>query len=450
MNNMLTNPIRSAIFSGSHRALLLLALAAAAFAQRPPAAPATTRTLTLREAVALALRQNPDYLIAKLDEQKARQAIDEVKAPFMPLITVGSGAAYSNGMPLSIAGSAPSIFQAYGSKYIYNRPQSMHVREAVEMANASARSTESKAQEIAYRIAATYLDFERATRAVASAKGQQDMLARIQQAVQARVDSGRAIPLDLTRARVETARARTQFEGLQGRAELLGDMLRSDLALDENVQIVPVEGGLPPDSAAPETEDAAVSSALANSAEIKRLRSTLAAKEYSLKAEKAAYLPRVDMVAQYALLGEYNNYSDFFKTFQRNNGQLGMSFQVPLLPRKQVEARAAPIQSEITQVKLQIAAAQSNLGVEARRLFREVRQAETAHDLARMELDLARETLSVLLARLDEGRVTVSEVEQTRLVEDQKWEAFYDAQSATAKARLNLLRETGLLIAAMQ
>lgn len=450
MNNMFTNPTRSAILSGFRRALLLLALAATAFAQRPPAATVMTRTLTLREAVTLAMRQNPDYLIAKLDEQKARQAIEEAKAPFMPLVTVGSGAAYSNGMPLSIAGSAPSIFQAYGTKYIYNRPQSMHVREAVEMANASARSTESKALEIAYRIVATYLDFERTTRAVASAKGQQDMLGRIQQAVQARVESGRAIPLDLTRARVETARTRMQFEALQARAELLGDMLRSDLALDENVRIVPVEGGLPPDSVLPENEEAAVSATLANSTELKRLHSTLAAKEYSVRAEKAAYLPRIDLVAQYALLGQYNHYADFFRTFERNNGQLGMSFQMPLLPRKQVEARAAPIQSEIAQVKLQIAAAQSNLGVEARRLFREVRQAETAHDLARMELDLARETLSVLLARLDEGRVSVSEVEQARLAEAQKWEAFYDAQSVTAKARLNLLRETGLLISAMQ
>jgi outer membrane protein TolC len=227
-------------------------------------------------------------------------------------------------------------------------------------------------------------------------------------------------------------------------------MRRSDLVLDGNVRVVPVEGGLSPDSAAPETEDAAVSSALANSAELKRLHSTLAAKEYSLRAERAAYLPRVDMVAQYALLGEYNNYSDFFKTFQRNNGQLGMSFQVPVIPRTQVEARMAPIQSEIAQVKIQLTAAQSSLGVETRRLFREVRQAESAHDLARMELDLARETLSVLLARLDEGRVSVSEVEQARLAEAQRWEAFYDAQSVTAKARLNLLREAGLLISAMQ
>jgi len=440
MNNMIRYAVRSVLLGGC-----MLALSTLARAQSPP-----SRMLTLREAIALALRQNPDYLITRLGEQRARQAIAEAKAPFMPLITLGSGAAYSNGMPLSIGGSAPSIFQAYGSKYIYNRPQTMHVREAAEMANASAHSTDGKAEEVAYQVASTYVDFERATRALASAKGQQEMLTRIETAVQARVESGRSIPLDLTRAKLETARARMQLEALQGRADLLEDMLRSALDLDENVRIVPTEGGIPDDSVLPESEPAAVAVALANSAELKRLNSTLAAKEYAARAERAAYLPRIDLVAQYAMLGEYNNYSDFFKTFQRNNGQLGMSFQVPLFPRSQVNARIAPILSEVAQIKLQIAAAQSNLGVETRRLYREGRQAETARDVARMDLDVAREALSVLLARMDEGRASISEVEQARFTEAQKWESFYDAQTVIAKARLNLLRETGLLVSAMR
>ena len=108
--------------------------------------------LTLKEAVALALRQNPDYLLARLDEQKARQAVEEARAPFVPQITVGSGLAYSSGFPLSISGAAPSIVQAYGSKFIYNRPQSFRVREATQMANAAAVSSEGKAGEIAYRV----------------------------------------------------------------------------------------------------------------------------------------------------------------------------------------------------------------------------------------------------------------------------------------------------------
>src|SRR5712692_5283217 len=122
------------------------------------------RPFTLQQVVGLALRQNPDYLLARLDEQRARQAVAVERSPFIPKIVVGSGLAFSNGFPLSIEGSAPSIVQAYGSKFIYNRQQSFRVREAREVANAATHSTEAKANEVAFRVAATYLDFERASR----------------------------------------------------------------------------------------------------------------------------------------------------------------------------------------------------------------------------------------------------------------------------------------------
>jgi hypothetical protein len=41
-------------------------------------------------------------------------------------------------------------------------------------------------------------------------------------------------------------------------------------------------------------------------------------------------------------------------------------------------------------------------------------------------------------------------VEEARIVENQKWLAFYDAQYAAEKARWNLLRLTGNLLPAIQ
>jgi len=46
--------------------------------------------------------------------------------------------------------------------------------------------------------------------------------------------------------------------------------------------------------------------------------------------------------------------------------------------------------------------------------------------------------------------VVLREVEQARLLEAQKWELFYDAQTVADKARLNLLRQTGGLLAALR
>ena len=99
---------------------------------------------------------------------------------------------------------------------------------------------------------------------------------------------------------------------------------------------------------------------------------------------------------------------------------------------------------------MQLAAARSGIALETRRLYQQIRQAESARDLARMELDLARESLSVLLARFDAGRVSLSEVEQARAEEARRWEAYYDARTVADKARLHLLHQTGELLAALR
>src|SRR5262245_53512854 len=90
---------------------------------------AEVHSLTFRQAIAAALRQNPDIALARLDEEKARQAVRVARDPFIPRVVVGSGLAYSNGFPMSIEGSAPSVFQAQASQYIFNRPQSITIAQ---------------------------------------------------------------------------------------------------------------------------------------------------------------------------------------------------------------------------------------------------------------------------------------------------------------------------------
>src|SRR5580658_5771384 len=104
----------------------LFALAFACFLR------AEKHSLTLRQTVELALRQNPDVALARLDEEKVRQGIRAAHGPFTPHVTVGSGLAYTNGIPSSVAGSAPSIVQGVATQDIFNRQQSLLVAQAKE------------------------------------------------------------------------------------------------------------------------------------------------------------------------------------------------------------------------------------------------------------------------------------------------------------------------------
>src|SRR3984893_1553325 len=122
------------------------------------------RPMTLRQAVGIAVRQNPDIALARLDEENARQAVRVAKDPFTPRLTVGSGLAYSYGFPMSIEGSAPSIVQAHASQFLFNRPQSFAVAQAREDVRGAGFGVAGKRDEVAYRSAALYLDAERAVR----------------------------------------------------------------------------------------------------------------------------------------------------------------------------------------------------------------------------------------------------------------------------------------------
>jgi len=69
--------------------------------------------------------------------------------------------------------------------------------------------------------------------------------------------------------------------------------------------------------------------------------------------------------------------------------------------------------------------------------------------VARLDLDVARAQLDVDLSMMQEGRLTLRQVEEARIVENDKWIAFYDAQYAVEKAKWNVLRLSGGLVEAL-
>src|ERR1039458_357983 len=175
---------------------------------------AEVRPMTLRQAVETALRQNPDIALSRLEEESARLAVRVAKDPFTPRLTVGSGLAYSNGFPMSIEGSAPSIVQARAIQDLFNRPQSFAVAQAKEDARGATLSVAGKRDEVAYRTASLYLDAERAARIGALAQKDAESLGKVLETVRALMREGRALPLAEKQAALDVARARQTEESL--------------------------------------------------------------------------------------------------------------------------------------------------------------------------------------------------------------------------------------------
>jgi outer membrane protein TolC len=410
---------------------------------------AETHTLTLKQAVARALTQNPEVVMARLDEAKAALAVRLAHNPFTPHVGMGTGLAYTNGFPLSIEGSAPAIFQAKASQYLFNRPQSYVVKQAKESARGAGFTASEKNDEIAYRVASLYIDADRAARLADSASKQVESLGKVVETIHTRVAEGRDLPVAEQEARVNLLRARDRQVALEGDRDIASHNLAATLGWDANDVVTPVteERAAP---AIPATEDAAVQTALANSKELKRLASNLTAKGLEIKGDRAKRLPRVDLVAQYALLSKYNNYQNYFATFSRNNGELGASIEIPIYNGAGAKAEIEQAETEQQHIRAETDLARNKIILDLHQSYQDIRKADSARELAQADLDLARSQLSVLLAQMNEGRASLRQIEEARFTENEKWIAFYDAQFNSERARLNVLRQTGELMAALQ
>jgi outer membrane protein len=404
--------------------------------------------MTLRQTVETAVKQNPDLVLARLDEQKARAAVRLARAPFIPRTVVGSGLAYSDGFPMSIEGAAPSVVQANTTQFLFNRQQNYAIAQARENVHSAQLGAEAKRDEVAYRAASLFADAERAGRLGDLAAKDAQSLEQVLASVQAQVREGRALPLAEKQAALNLARARQTSENMQSDQAATETALAIALGFTAEDRIRPVvEERVPPE---PLQEQQAIDQALASNNELKQLESQIAAKQLEVRGERAIRLPRVDLVAQYAMLARFNNYDEFFKHYQRNNGQLGVSVQLPIIPGAAINAQTAGTEAEIAHLRAELNSARNRLISDIQQSYREMKKASTNAEVARLDLEVTREQLSVILAQMQEGRATLGQAEEARVSENEKWIAFYDATYAVERARWSALRLSGGLVAALE
>jgi outer membrane protein TolC len=395
-------------------ALLLTALCASA----------EVKTLTLRQALDMALAQNPDLLLARLDQQKARSQVTVTRDPFSPKIYAGSGAAYTYGFPSSIEGSAPAIVQVKTQMALFNRPLSYQVAQSNEAARGAAIDVARKQDEVIYRVTSLYLDAEQAARSLDAARRQAASLLRVRELMDQRVAEGRELAIESKKSNLAALRANQHLDTLS--LDLLNAEGALGLALgmgpDDRVRAAPEERA---PLTVGESEEASIEAALEGSKELKTLESNMQAKMLEIKSYRAERLPKINLVAQYSLFAK-STYQAYFTEFQRNNAQIGMSIEVPLITGRSGAALVSESQADIAKLRIEVGRTRARITNDLRAAYQDLKRAEMAREVARADLDLARAT------------------------EDEKWLAYYESQHTAELARLNVLQRTGTLDALMR
>jgi outer membrane protein TolC len=409
---------------------------------------AEVHSLTLAQALEIAARQNPEVALARLDAQRAEEGVKIASDPFRPKVYAGSGLAYTYGYPNSIEGNAPSLLQVKTDMALYNRPKSYQVAAARETARGSQFAAQAKADDVAYQAADLFLAATEAQHQDETISEQLPGLQKVMDSMSAAVSEGSELPLELKRAHVNMAISETRLSSLRLDRDYYEMMLAVALGYPATDRVKPVDSDLSL-ILAPPSEDEAADMALRNNRELRQMQSNVLAKELDVRSFKSARLPQVDLVAQYALFAKYN-YVNYFQKFQHNNFQIGASIEFPLLIGSASNGLALQSYTDMQKIRIQMDQVHNRILADTRRSYEQWKKAEKMRDLSRMQLDLAREEVNLLLAQNGEGRVPMRRVEQARLEEGDRWIDFYDAEAQVARTKFAILRQTGTLLATVR
>jgi len=406
------------------------------------------RTLTVQEAVRLTLSRSPEVLVAEAQAARAREALRESRSSNQPRLFAGSGLAYNNGFPLSIEGSAPSIFRVSASQPVFSKTNANLIREAEESGKAGQLGTESARNELASKTASVYYTLFQAGKINALLSAKLDAAAEQQKQIETLLEAGKVRPVEATLARTAVLAARQQILVTQEQTLFAEKELHKLTGLSDTIKIQTVE----PQINSPIfelQEEALFQRAFESAPGILKAQADLRAKEFHIEAERGGYLPKMELVGQYALFSRANNYEDYFSKFVRNNFLLGLSIQVPVF-NGGTGARVAQSRQEASEARYRLESMKSNLKLDIQRGLGALRIARGAVDLGRSDVDAAREMAKVSETLIEAGRITEKDVEESRAQLRQKELALLDAEQALFQRGLELLHSTGAIGTALQ
>lgn len=437
------------------RSLLMLLFAVAvagkgsASAIPDPAPQSRIRTLTLQEAVRMALSRSPEILVAEAQAIRAGAAVREARSLNRPQVFAGSGLAYNNGMPLSIEGAAPSIFQVQMSQSIFSKKNNNLIREAEQTGKASRLNKESAENNLAVQTATAYFLLYQAHKQIALASQRLDVAQADAERQQSLFQAGKVRRLDVTTANTAVSAAQQQLLIAQEQANITEAELKIYTGIPDSDSIQTKEPSII-SSAFDADSEVLYRRALENAPEIKQAEAEIRSKEFHLEAEKGERLPKLDIVGQYALLSDSNNYTEYFNRFERNNYLIGLSIQVPIFDGFRTSARVAQSRQELSEARSRLARIKSDLKLAAQKATSNLRIATGARDLAVDEMEAARESIQADEALLESGRISILEFEGMKSQLLQKENALLESEQVLFQRKLELLSIIGDTSAVLQ
>jgi len=397
----------------------------------------------LKRAVELALSHSSTAAAAAADAQRAYAALREARNQYLPQVIFGSGLGQSYGYPLSLEGSAPSIFNINAQSAMLNPALQQFIRAARTEWQASTAQVQDQRNQVVQDTVLSYAELSKWQGLIAKLQQEQSDAQKMEQIVEQRVKEGVDSALLHNRARLSSARIRYRMTEAQGAIDVLRARLANLTGLPaDSIDAVPESIPVLPDIK--QDDNLAVKALQVNPA-VQAADLRAAAQKFRAHGERRALYPTVDFASQYALLSTtLNNYQKFFqpRTFQRHNFTIGVEIRFPFLSATQ-HAHAEAAEAEALRAKNDAQTAKNRVSEETLRLQRSVQQLSAAQEVADLAHQVVESNLEALQVRYDAGTASLPEMEDARDQANQRYDMLQDTNFELQKARIALLRATG-------
>jgi outer membrane protein TolC len=415
--------------------------------------------ISLKHAVELALQHANGEAIAAAERQNAAANSRELRDSYLPQVTLGSGLGWSYGFPLSLGGSAPSIFNINAQSALLHPELRSFIGAAKSESVASEFRNQDQRNQIIQDVVLSYAELEKWEQRLDRLREIYPDVQKMQAAVADRVKEGVDSELDATRGRLSEARLRLRIAEAQGSGDVLREHLSKLTGLPANG--IQTEGETLPAFPASAANEDAPTQAADSSPSVKSAVEHARAQYLRAQGEHRSLLPTADFGAQYALFSTFNNYQDYYipqrecltsigtllcptGTFRRNNATVGVSIRIPLFNFSQ-RARAEAADAEATKTRRQADAVRNHVSEETLRLQRAVTQMQAAHDVAELEYEIAQKNVEAVETRMKNSTANLHDMDAARTQASEKLISLQDVTFELQRDQVELLRAAGEL-----
>ncbi len=402
----------------------------------PPALKAGPNTLTLRNCIETALKNQPALTSAREQVNAGQGRMTQAASPYFPRVTASAGHEESHtagGLAESISRSNTTSLSV--SQILYDFGRTGNARDAARSSLRSAEFDEQRVmQDTVLNVKQSFFALLAAQKlALVSQKTIEQAESHLKQA-EAFFQSGSKPRFEVTRAEVEVNNAKLSMINAKNTARLRTISLYNAMGLDPGGELE-LEDVLSSPIAIPGLEQA-MDEASKNRPEILKADADIQAARFRVRAEEANYFPTLSAHGSY----NWANGSTSMGTFKidvQDSWNTGVLLSLPLFEGGTTQGKVGEARADLRALEAQGQAFRRSVLIELNQAYADIESAAARISVMESLLKKADESLELAQGRYAAGVGTYIEITDAQVAsvnaETDHVQALYDYQLAAAR-----------------